>query len=258
MPSAVAGRTDVYRGRIGNCGPPQKEPIMRARRALPLLVLAIVAACESPSTAPRRPGPAAASSNVQTGEPAYACTGFEYERTFHDVVVPAGESCILAYGTVSGSVRVLAGAHIYSAESHIAGNFKSENAASIDLAGGVVEGDIIIDGNVSGEGPSLSHLIAGVTLTRGDVRITGNVGIGLAVRDNDIAGNLWVHGNANSSVFSIANRVGQAVHVVLNRGAGGIMVRSTSARQIRCEANTTPIEVAENEAPLMLGQCEVR
>jgi hypothetical protein len=222
------------------------------------LGLAAAAACESPTTGPHRLSPGAASLNVRGQRSPYSCTDLAYEGTFHDVVVPAGESCILAYGTVTGTVTVLQGASIYVAGTHIHGNVESRNAASVDLGSGTIDGDVVFEGNVGGEvGPPLLR-VAGVTLTRGDVRVTRNAGVEVAVRGARILeGDIRVQNNDDSFIYLIANQVGRAVHVVANVGAGSTMVRSQRAGQmIRCDANTASFTAAANEAPLMQGQCE--
>jgi hypothetical protein len=223
------------------------------------LGLAAAAACEGPTTGPNRLTPAAPSLNAQGGGgSAYSCTDLAYDGTFHDVVVPAGESCILAYGTVGGTLTVLDGASVYVVGTHIEGNVESHNAGSLELAEAVIDGDVIIEGDAGTAERQPSYVIGGVTLTRGDIRIERNGSIRVGIKDNDIlAGDLRIQNNADSFISVIAMRVGRAIHVVGNRGAGSTMVRSSTAGQmIRCGANTASFTAAGNDAPLMQGQCE--
>jgi hypothetical protein len=222
------------------------------------LALAAAAACESPSTGLHRLSPGAASLNAQDRGSPYSCTDLAYEGTFHDVVVPTGESCILAYGTVTGTLTVLQGASVYVAGTHIHGAVESRNAASVDLASGTIDGDVVFEGNVGGEAGRPALWVAAVTLTRGDVRVMRNAGVDVGVRGARILeGNIRVQNNDDSFISLIANQVGRAVHVVANVGAGSTMVRSTRAGQmIRCDANTASFTAAANDAPLMQGQCE--
>lgn len=232
---------------------------MHRRLALPFVVLVGVAGgCGNPATAPAGPRPDAASLNAQAGEPAFACTDLAYEGNFAEVVVPAGESCILAFGVVAGSVTVLEGGSLYSVGTHIHGNVESRNASSVDLSEAVIDGDVIVEGN-KGEGArSPTLLLAGGELTSGDVRIMRNSGVTVAVRDVRITeGNVRVQNNVDSFISLIATQVGRTVHVVANTGAGSTMVRSSSAgHSIRCDANTASFTAAGNDAPLMQGQCE--
>jgi len=230
---------------------------MHVRSALPVLALTLVAACENSATAPRRLSPGAASLDAQVGERVFACTDLAYDGTFHDVVVPAGESCILAYGTVAGNVRVLEGASLYMAGTHVRGNVESQNAASVELGSGVVDGDVVVEGNVGAGVRSPTLLVSAVTLTRGDVRVARNSGVSVSVRGARILeGNVWIQDNVDSFMFVIATDAGGSIHVVANRGAGSTMVRSSTAgRSIRCDANSASFTAASNDAPLMQGQC---
>jgi hypothetical protein len=231
---------------------------MHRRAALPFVVVVGLAAGCEPVTAPKGLAPETPSLSAKAGDDAYACTDLAYEGSFAKVVVPAGASCILAYGVVTGDVTVLEGGSLYSAGTHIHGDVESRNAASVDLAEVVIDGDVVIDGN-EGAGPTAPTIrLANSTLTRGHVRITKNSAVTVAVRDVDILeGDVRAHGNVDSFITLIAARVGRSVHVVANQGAGSTMVRSTSAgHSIRCHANTASFTAAGNEAPLMQGQCQ--
>jgi hypothetical protein len=232
---------------------------MRRRLHIPLVVLlGLASSCGNPPRGLPRIGPGTASLSARPADGAFACIDLAYEGRFTEVVVPADASCILAYGVVTGRVTVLPGGSLYSVGTRIHGDVESRNAASVDLAEVVIDGDVVIDGN-EGAGPTAPTIrLAGSTLTRGNVRITTNSGVTVAVRDVDILeGDVRAHGNVDSFITLIAVRAGRSVHVVANGGAGSTMVRSTSAgHSMRCHANTTTFAAAGNDAPLMQGQCE--
>jgi hypothetical protein len=233
---------------------------MQPRRSVLSFAFLLATACGSSITGPDRQGPDALAPSLQTsGAATSECTDLIYGATLQDVVVPAGASCILAYSTVSGNLTVMKGGSIYSVANQIAGKAEFDNPASVELVDDVIAGTLSIDGDRRDDGNAPYYVLSHVTVTKGDIVITGNAGVFVSLRgDWVLDGSIRVQTNVDSFLSIIGNEASQDIHVVGNTGAGSNVVRTnTAGGTIRCDGNE-PVPVAGfNRAARIQGQCDV-
>jgi hypothetical protein len=232
---------------------------MILRRTLPYVSLVLVAACESPTPTAPRPAAFAAVVTSLDADRTDSCTDLVIGGSFHNVVVPPSARCILVRSTLTGSLVALEGSSLQTSSNDIAGNVEIESALDVQLSEDIIAGDVVIAQSTGADGTTPSYLVAGVTVTHGDIVVVKNSNISVNLRDNDVLeGSIGVIDNLNTEFSLIANRVARDVRVIANTGPTNKMVRSTIAgHSILCESNDQPFVAAANTAPKLKRQCDV-
>jgi hypothetical protein len=161
---------------------------------------------------------------------------------YQNIIVPEGRKCVLAGLTITGNVKVLAGAELEATDNTIAGSVQAEKAVRVHVHGGSVGGSIdIVEGpggptlipGIEGDFEAvLDYLISEVRLSRNItiLKNTGTIGVvstwiktgNLKIEDNDLE-DVTLPGSFTLGLAVTLTTVNGDVHVLKNRG-GSILV----------------------------------
>ena len=207
---------------------------------------------------------------VAASTPPTQCASVLPPGTYGDIVVPPNARCDIDESVVTGSIRVLAGAQLFSFDSVIHGSIVGEGAASTRSSRNTVAGNFVVRGG--GPAPfGPTALLCGTTLG-GNALIQGTTG-GIGVRSapipgfdpptapvcgpNRISGNLVIRDNTMTRPLIVRNNVigGNAV-VANNRGPAPKSVTHNTVRlNLVCTAIDPPFDGGSNSARHVIGQC---
>ena len=188
-----------------------------------------------------------ASGGARTAD--FNCTGFSTGGTFANVVVPAGQSCVLDHARVTGNVTVKTAASLSvtttSGDSTIAGKVTGNACDFIDLESTGASFRIVVGGDVNitnctgssfsgGRGSSGPGTPPQSLLIGGNTKCSGNQDE--CVFDYAIiAGNLDCSGNFGCTLQSDA--IGNNVTANNNTGVGATIVNGAIAGNLACSGN---------------------
>ncbi len=204
------------------------------------------------------------------------CTGTLTGVQDGNIRVPDGATCTLEGVSVTGSIRVGAGATLLTDDSTVDMNVIARDAASVQIIDTVVLGEInlqrtsgaivigaegcavdpVADGNIvliNNEGT-----IAVCFMTLRNLVVQGNTKrIGLF--DNTISNDLVVTQNSGAAIRIARNDVGNNIRIQQNTSSKLIRVAfNTVAGNIRCTGNTVdPTVVGNTVTGAYLGQCAI-
>lgn len=225
----------------------------RVVSGMSLIVTSSVAACESPPTAPEAFSAPTALLSVAGGDDdgEVRCVGF-LTGAFDNVTVPRGQSCTLFIAKIRGNLRVLPGARLTSLGTDVGGNFRAEGAAFLDMQQDEIGGNVEIF-----EGAGEFNLRS-VAALNGNVHVAKSFGSFTLNGVTAGHGNIKLEDNLVTSLFMRANRAGQNIQLLKNRGPGPKTVFGNVAGEaIQCWENDPPFEAFRNVAPKLEGQCDV-
>jgi hypothetical protein len=194
------------------------------------------------------------------------CTGFATGGTFGDIVVPAGQSCVLDGVTVTGGVTVQTGASLEitntSGDSTVRKDVKGKGCDFIELQGTSLTNRTAVGGNLviqnctsgvfSGGQANSSNQPPPSVLIGKNVTCTGNAGN--CVFDYFvIGGSLTCSGNAFGCTV---NSNGIGLNATLNNNPGGATVdHSVIGGNLACSGNAFIGGSTDTVAGTESGQC---
>jgi hypothetical protein len=190
--------------------------------------------------------------------------------TFDNVVVPAGETCILTDSTVLGNVKALEDSRLLISDSNVRGNVEGDKADIVQIFFTTVRESISIKEGGPAEAPAPAFnvcvgpsgttpcevLLAAATVEEGGIQIekmTGDVLVDRAI----LPGNLKVEENFIAGLLLIQNSsVDQNLQVFKNMGLGNKFVQvNTVGDNLQCFENAPPFLGRFNTAGKAEGQC---
>ncbi len=132
-------------------------------------------------------------------EAAFACTAIIDGGTIkNDLVVPAGESCVLGGTVVRGGVTVASGAELIAVSAEIRGSVVSTGHSRLGLFGGVIRGGVSATGGT--ESTQVSD-----TEVRGSVMLSGNTGFVVGIGGATVRGSVTFTDNHVDDTVFVAN-----------------------------------------------------
>jgi hypothetical protein len=203
-------------------------------------------------------GPAGVPAALAGDTPCTAATPL-FGGTYANVVVPAGEICVMVGATVQGNVKAGAGATLISTQNTITGDVQTDTAATVFTGGDAIGGNLQITGGTG------STQVCADTFARGNIEIQKRLGGPLSVGNGDSCpGNVLGNGNltVQQSAVSLGpldvrgNSVHGNLQVNANTGPAAKTVQgNTVGNNLQCAANTDPFVGGPNTAGKAAGQC---
>lgn len=197
------------------------------------------------------------------GADSISCSSTINGGTLPNVVVPAGQTCVITNATINGNVQGEIDSKTFIANSTINGNVEGQDAEMIQLINVIVNGNVgIAGGEVDDTTPfTFDYAICG-TLVTGNVSITGSGGDAFVYtspncgsRTTQIKGNLLIEGNT-ARVRMIGIIVGRNATILNNTSTTEkTLINSTIGKNLTCSGNSDPLTVDSNTADKLIGQC---
>lgn len=231
---------------------------MKRIATIAALVVLFAACSDTVTEPPQSAGPPRLQTGGATGTTECRSPTFP-PGTYHNVVVPPGETCFIGASVITGHLTALEGSTLGSFSNVVGRGIEAIGAVFVVVQGGEVDGNIrIVDGRGRSE-DFWSFRLRNVTVHRGHVRLFRNIG-GIHVRENTIE-NSYLHVKDNTiregeDLSLILNTVGRHIEVFRNRGPGSKAIQvNTAGEYVSCQGNDLPFTGVPNFTPRTEGQC---
>ena len=200
--------------------------------------------------------------------PYFECDGGQ-EGSFDNVVVQAGEICVLTNSTVKGNVKALENSILIMISTTVGGNVQGYKPHIVHLFAETRRN--LVGGNIQIRESIFAALVCGTDLPEGNIQLEKNggyVNVGaVGCAQNNLAdGNTLAKGNIQvlhntvgsfgSTIDITDNSVGGNLQVFKNQGPRTTLVQNNTVQgNLQCFGNTEPFVGGPNTARKLQGQC---